>query len=215
MKNIAIITALFISFIGSGIAQGNSETDNREKFQGGLKGGLNYSNVYDERGEDFEADPKYGLVGGLFVEIPLSKYLGIRPEGLLSQKGFQGRGMLLGSNYSFTRTTTYIDIPLQISLKPSEFFTLLAGPQFSYLINQKDVFSTSTTSFEQEQEFEQDNISKNIFGFVGGLDINLKHIVLGARACWDVKHNNGDGTSAMPRYKNAWTQGTIGYKFYN
>ena len=99
-------------------------------------------------------------------------------------------------------------------MKPSEFITLLAGPQFSYLVNQRDVFANSATSFAQEQEFNNDNIRKNIFGVVGGLDINLKHIVLGARVAWDVQNNNGDGTASTPRYKNVWFQGTIGYSFY-
>ena len=141
--------------------------------------------------------------------------MGIQPEVLVSQKGFQASGMILGSKYNFTRTTTYIDIPIQVAFKPSEFFTLLAGPQYSYLINQRDVFQNATTSIAQEQEFENDNIRKNIFGVVGGLDINLKHITLGSRIGWDVQNNKGDGTSTTPRYKNVWFQGTVGYAFYN
>ena len=48
MKKLAIITTLFVSITIGGFAQ--QETDNREKFQFGLKAGLNYSNVYDEKG---------------------------------------------------------------------------------------------------------------------------------------------------------------------
>jgi hypothetical protein len=215
MKKIAIIAILFASISTIGIAQNsNTETDNREKLQFGLKAGLNHSNVYDEQGEDFNADAKFGLVAGAFLGIPIGKYLGVQPEILISQKGFQGSGMMLGNPYNFTRTTTYIDVPLQFQLKPSEFITLLAGPQFSYMVNQRDVFKNTIVSYEQEQEFENDNIRKNIFGVVAGLDINLKHIILGARAGCDVQNNNGDGTSTTPRYKNVWLQGTIGYSFY-
>ena len=213
MKKIMMITGLFISFMNAGTAQ-ESTTDNREKFQIGFKAGLNYSNVYDAKGEEFNADSKFGLAGGAFMAIPIGRYLGIQPEVLISQKGFQASGQILGNTFSFTRTTTYIDIPLQFQLKPSEFITLLAGPQFSYLANQRDVFANSATSFEQEQEFKNDNIRKNIFGVVGGIDINLKHIVLGARVAWDVQNNNGDGTVTTPRYKNMWFQGTVGYAFY-
>lgn len=216
MKNTTIISALLLSIASIGMSQNNSaDADNREKLIFGLKGGLNYSDVYDAQGEEFKADPKYGFAGGVFLEIPIGKYIGIQAEGLLSHKGFQASGRLLGTSYNFTRTTTYIDFPLQFALKPVEFITLLAGPQYSYLINQRDVFSNSTVSFAQEEEFKQDNISKNIFGVVGGLDINIKHIVLGGRAGWDIQNNNGDGTSSTPRYKNAWFQGTIGYKFFN
>ncbi len=215
MKKILIIASLFSFTATIAVAQDSSnETDNREKFQFGLKAGLNYSNVYDEQGEEFEADAKFGFVGGLFMAIPIGKYLGVQPEILISQKGFRGHGVILGNPYSFNRTTTYIDVPLQFMLKPSEFFTILVGPQFSYLMNQRDVFTSSSNSYAQEQEFKQDNIRKNVFGVVGGFDINLRHITLGARAACDLQTNAGDGTSSTPRYKNVWLQGTVGYKFY-
>jgi len=214
MKKLILIATLFVSYTGMA-QEGSNDTDNREKFQFGLKAGLNYSNVYDESGDEFTADAKFGLAAGIFMDIPFGKYLGIQPGILLSQKGFQADGRLLGSMYHFTRTTTYIDIPLLVAFKPSEFFTILAGPQYSYLIHQRDVFSNTVTSYAQEQEFEQDNIRKNMFGFVAGLDINLKHITLGSRIGWDIQNNNGDGTSSTPNHKNVWFQGTVAYKFYN
>ena len=214
MKKLTFIAALFVSMTSTGIAQSSNETDNREKLGFGFKAGLNYSNVYDEKGDQFNANAKLGLAAGAYIGIPIGKYLGIQPEVLISQKGFQATGMIIGSTYNFTRTTTYIDVPLQFAFKPSEFFTLFAGPQYSYLINQRDVFANATTSIAQEQEFQHDNIRKNIFGVVGGIDTNLKHIILGARVGWDIQTNNGDGTSSTPRYKNAWFQGTIGYTFY-
>lgn len=207
------MTVLFASYANIGLAQ-SDETDNREKLQFGLKAGLNYSNIYDETGEEFKADAKFGLAAGAYLIIPFGKYLGIQPEVMLSQKGFRASGVMLGSPYTFTRTTTYLDLPLLVAFKPSEFFTLLAGPQYSYLLNQRDVFSNSSTSYIQEHEFQQDNIRKNIFGIVGGLDLNLKHITLGARVGCDLQNNNGDGTSTTPRYKNVWFQGTVGYAFY-
>jgi hypothetical protein len=212
MKKIQLITALLLSC--AGYAQ-EGQTDNREKLQFGLKAGLNYSNVYDETGEEFKADAKFGLASGISLSIPVGKYLGIQPEAMLSQKGFKAQGTLLGTPYSFTRTTTYIDFPLQVAFKPSEFFTLVAGPQYSYLILQQDVFSSSTTSYEQEKEFQTDNIRKNVFGAIAGFDLNLKHITFGARVSGDLQNNNGDGTSTTPRYKNVLFQGTLGYTFYN
>ncbi|MEX0966600.1 MAG: porin family protein [Bacteroidia bacterium] len=214
MKTIQVIAmAAFLIVSGTAFAQ-NEETDNREKFQIGLKTGLNYSNVYNARGENLNTDGKFGFVGGGVVRIPIDKYFGLQPEVLFSQKGFKGQGMLLGSEYDFTRTTTYLDIPLQFAVKPSEFITIMAGPQYSYLLKQKDTFISSSTSFSQEQEFKNDNIRKNILGLVGGFDISLRHLILGARTGWDIQNNNGNGTSQTPRYKNAWVQGTIGYAFY-
>lgn len=194
------------------IAQDN-DTDFREKLTFGFKGGLNYSNVYDSEGEAFRADAKLGLAGGAFVAIPIGMNFGVQPEVLISQKGFKGTGRILGGGYSFTRTTTYLDVPLLFSIKPVEFITLQVGPQYSYLIKQNDVFANASTSIEQEQEFVNDNIRKNTLCFIAGADINLRHFVLGGRAGWDILNNNGDGTSTTPRYKNVWYQATIGYRF--
>ncbi|MCX6270925.1 MAG: porin family protein [Bacteroidetes bacterium] len=189
--------------------------DFRDRLQFGLKAGINYSNVYDAKGEEFQAKAKTGLAFGLFTAIPIGKYLGFHPEILFSQKGFKATGKVLGGNYNFTRTTNFIDIPLLFALKPSPYFTLLAGPQYSYLLKQRDVFANATTSIAQEQEFENENIRKNILCFLGGFDVNVNHIVLSARVGWDITNNNGDGTSTTPRYKNMWYQATVGYRFYS
>lgn len=215
MKTIKIIVAVaFMSFTSNVMAQMYEDTDNREKLQFGLKAGGNFSNVYNERSEDFRADGKLGFAGGAFLRIPIGQYFGVQPEILLSQKGFKGNGSFLGSNYSFKRTTTFIDVPLQFAFKPSQFITILAGPQYSFLIKQKDEFNNEFINSTHEEEFENENIRRNIFGMVAGLDINLKHIVVGTRLGFDLTDNHGDGSSSTPRYKNLWFQATFGYVFY-
>jgi hypothetical protein len=187
--------------------------DPEERIRIGVKAGLNLSNVYDSRGQQFNADGKFGFAVGGFVSVPFGKLIGFQPELLLSQKGFQGTGSLLGSSYSFTRTTTYLDIPLLFAIRPTEFISFLVGPQYSFLLNQKDVFRSATKTIEQENVFRNDNIRKNTLCFTGGLDINLKNVVIGARVGWDLLKNIGNGTSETPRYKNVWYQATIGFRF--
>jgi hypothetical protein len=189
-------------------------TTAQEQLAFGLKVGTNYSNVYDSEGEEFDAGAKFGFAAGAFLSIPIGTYIGIQPEVLFSQKGFKATGRMLGSAYDLTRTTNYIDVPLLVAVKPITSLTLLAGPQFSYLLKQKDVFSNGSTNYQLEEEFENDNIRKNTLCFIGGFDINLDRTVVGARAGWDLSNNNGNGTSSTPRYKNAWLQATIGYRFY-
>lgn len=214
MKKIIIMLALGTGLTHVVSAQENI-TDVRAKLMFGLKAGVNYSNVYDTQGEAFRANPKLGFAGGAFLAIPLGTYFGIQPEVLYSQKGFQATGNILGSSYNLTRTSSYVDFPLLFAFKPSEFITILAGPQYSYLVKQKDEFKNESTSIAQETEFGNENVRKNTLCFTGGLDLTMKHIVLGARAGWDVQNNNGDGSSTTPRYKNMWYQATIGYRFYH
>jgi hypothetical protein len=189
------------------------ETDYREKLLMGLKAGANYSNVYDSRGEEFRAESKFGPAIGAFVAIPLGMYVGVQPEILVSQRGFKSSGEILGVPYKMHRTTTFLDIPLLVAFKPSEFITFLAGPQYSYLLNQKDKISSDLGSVQSDQDFQADNIRRNILCITGGIDFTIRHLVLGARAGTDLQNNNGDGTSTNPRYKNMWYQATIGYRF--
>ncbi len=213
MKQITLIVLLaMLTCSSNGFSQ--DETDSRTKLAFGLKAGTNFSNVYDSEGEEFDADPRLGFVGAAFVSIPIGAFMGIQPEIAYSQRGFQGSGVILGSPYEIDRTTNYLDIPVFFVIKPIEAVSIMAGPQFSYLISQKDVFSNGVTTIAQELEFENDNVRKNTLCFVFGLDINVKHFVIGGRAGWDLFNNNGDGTSTTPRYKNVWGQLTIGYRLY-
>ncbi len=222
MKNrtIVAIGIICLSFAGNAQAQDVSVASReyrepevaRERFVFGAKAGINRSNVWDENGQDFKADAKSGFAGGFFFSIPVIPYIGIQPEILVSQKGYQSTGTFLTVPYANTRTTTYLDIPILFAFKPIQYFTLLAGPQYSYLMNQKDVTSFGSGSSTTEQQFKNENVRKNIFGILVGADVNIKHFVLSGRAGWDVSNNNGDGTSTTPRYKNQWLQFTLGFR---
>ena len=212
MNKIMMIIAA-ATFIGAtASAQGNG-SDSRENVHFGVKAGANISNVYDTEGADFVADPKLGFAAGAFVAIPIGKFIGVQPEILFSQKGYQRTGNVFGSDYKFTHTSNYIEVPILLQVKPSEMITLLAGPQYSYLIKEKNVFSNEYVNGSNEQDFENDNVRKNTLGFVGGVDINLNQLVVGVRAAWDLQNNNGDGTSNIPTYKNVVYQATVGYRF--
>lgn len=213
MKKLIIVTSvLCFSFGMTSLKAQDSDSDPRDRFAFGIKAGINYSNVWDERGQDFQADARVGFAGGVFFGIPIGTFLGVQPELLVSQKGFQGAGTMFGSPYSFSRTTTYLDIPIQLQVKPAPFFTILVGPQYSYLLHQRDEFTFGTNSSAQETEFNNDNIRKNMLGFVAGADIIVSHVVVSGRFGWDFQANNGDGSSTTPRYKNKWFQLTAGFK---
>lgn len=221
MKKLLIVISVIASSVSALQAQEEkkhqeeNKTDFRKRLLLGIKGGLNYSNVYDSQGEEFRANPKLGLAGGVFIAIPIGKLLGVQPELLYSERGFKATGRILGATYDLTRTSSYIDLPLLFAFKPSEFVTLVAGPQFSYLIRQTDAFTNATTSIEQEEEFGNEDFRKNTLCLTAGIDLTLKHLVISGRAGWDVQNNNTDGSSVTPRYKNAWYQVTVGYRLYH
>ena len=186
--------------------------DPRTNIIFGAKAGLNISNVYDVKAQNFVADPKAGFAGGAFLGIPIGKYLGIQPEILFSQKGYQSSGTMLGEPYSDIRTTNFLDIPLQLQFKPFKMLTILGVIQYSYLLSQTDAYTFGSNSTAQEQQFKNDNVRRNIMGAVLGVDLNIKRFIFSAKYFLDLQNNAGDGTSSTPRYKNCWFQATVGFR---
>lgn len=212
MKKIGLILFAVLRIVVTGTAQESEKYDRRENFAFGVKAGANLSNVWDSEGEDFDADAKLGLAAGLFVGIPIGRYIGVQPEVLFSQKGFQASGTLLGTSYSYKKTTNWIDIPMHFQIKPLAFLTILVGPQVSFRVSERNEYTFGNNSTAQEEEFENDNIRKNMLGVSTGFDINIYHVVVSGRASWDLQNNRGDGTSTTPRYRNQFVQLTVGFK---
>lgn len=204
---------IFISELCSHVSAQNTR-DLRSRLILGFKAGINYSNVYKETGNSFVADPKVGFAGGAFLAIPIGIHFGLQPEVLFSQKGFKATGILFNNSYNLTRTTNYLDVPLYFAIKPVPFLTLLAGPQYSYLISQTNSFKNGSSTIDQQKEFDNDGVRRSTFCLATGVDINIWHLVLGARAGIDLRTNTGSGNSTTPRYKNAWYQFTVGYRIY-
>lgn len=202
---------IIISAITSGKLSAQDE-DLRDKLGIGFKAGINSSNLYDTKGENFEANSKIGLAFGGYLSIPLGKVLGFQPEVMYSQKGYKGDGSILTVDYEYTRKTDYIDIPLQLQIKPAPMLTILAGPQYSFLISKGIDFDSEVLSFDQQKDIENNDIRKNILGAVVGLDVTFSRAVLSGRVSWDLQHNDGDGTSTSPRYKNVVAQLTLGIR---
>lgn len=213
MKKIIICSFLTTCFsIFSINAQDStSGSDNRDAFRFGLKAGVNFANVYDEEGEDFVADGKVGFAGGVFATIPLGTVFGIQPELIYSEKGFKSTGSILGIDYDGKRTTSYLDIPVHLQIKPIENFSILVGPQFSYLLKTKNEFNG--LSSEQEEEINDENFKKGIIGLSVGLDYSINNFLLSARGSWDLSKTDTDGDTSDIRYKNQVIQLTVGYIF--
>ncbi len=216
MKVIAInrsLIAVVMLFSAVFTAQAQDVEDNRSDLTLGVRSGVNFSNVWDEEGDDFAADGKVGFVGGVFMGIPAGDVLGFQPELLISQKGFQATGTIFGNPYSYRKNTTFLDVPLQLQIKPSPMLTILVGPQYSFLLMESNTYTFNGTSgTEEEAVFENEDIRKTILGATVGIDLNFDHLVISGRACGDLQNNRENLESTTPRYKNQWVQLTIGLK---
>jgi hypothetical protein len=210
MKKIILVIIAAAFLINMTIAQENV-LDLRDKVTFGIKGGVNLSSVYDNNQKNFKTDSKFGLAAGAFLGLPLGTYLGLQPELLYSQRGYKETGSFLNSK--FTHTTNYLDIPLLLAIKPNPVLSILAGPQFSFLLNGKYDFQSDLLSGQVSKDYNNEDARKNTLCLTGGLDLNVENLVISGRAGWDLKDNHPNGSSTTPRYKNAWLQATIGFRF--
>lgn len=211
MKAKYLILTLFLAS-AAGTTKIAAQEDLRDQLGMGLKIGANSANVYDTKSEDFDNEARLGLAFGGYLSIPLGKVVGIQPEIMYSQKGYKATGSILIADYEYTRKTDYIDVPLQLQIKPASFVTILVGPQYSFLIKKGYDFESGSITSNQQKEIEDVDIRNNILGAVVGVDFNISRLVLSGRVSWDLQHNDGEGTSVSPRYKNVVAQATLGVR---
>jgi hypothetical protein len=165
-------------------------------------------------GNNFVADPKLGFSTGVFAAFPINKFIGFQPEIQFNQKGYSGSGSTEEGSYSYTRNTGHIDIPLQFQYKPFKFMSIVAGPQFSFMVIRQDIFHKGSMTTVQQEEIGNSDLRQNTLGAVGGIDLYFfRRLVVSGRAGWDLQNNGGAGNEVSPRYTNAWVQGTVGVRF--
>jgi len=210
MKNATLFTLLTLALWASASAQ-EDRFEYRNNFMIGLKGGVNYSNIVGNQIGNIHTDAKTFMVGGAQFSVPLSLHWGLQPEALMGQRGFTASGSIQGNTFQFDRIGSYIDVPLLIAYKPGMFITLVAGPQYSYLLNQQDIYANIETGINPEQKVPVVASRQNMLCGVVGLDWNVQYMIVGIRIGADLV---GDGFLATSSaYKTGWCQVSFGFRY--
>ncbi|MFN8844454.1 MAG: porin family protein [Chryseotalea sp.] len=185
----------------------------KKVFKVGVKTGITTSNIWQVKPTTFHAYSNEGFMAGVFTSVTLGNYVGLQLEISVTQKGLKGTGTLLGSSYSLTRTTTYVDFPLLIQLKPVTYLSFFIGPQYAVLAKSKTQYTFNQNADLVRAEFNKEQNRKHLLGLVAGVDIHIKHVVLSARIGWDLQNNNTNKNSVTPDYRNKWIALCLGYSF--
>lgn len=120
-----------------------------------------------------------GFYAGGAVDIPLGDNFSIEPGLIYTQRGYGLRGNLtinaLKINALNARATAqmhYVDVPVLFKVKPAGGFTVFAGPQVSYLVNNNlraDVnvlgFSLLNTNLDITNQFNR--LDMGVTGGIG------------------------------------------------
>lgn len=179
----------------------------------GVRAGANFSNVIKDGDKNFSTAFKPGFNAAFFLELPIIKEFSVQPELQYAQKGYKATGTILGSPYEYRVTTSFIEIPIVAKFKTSKQFSIVAGPQYSFLTATNTKFITSNSTLENNVKHDNDNLKKNLLGGLVGFEINTGNSVLNFRYSLDLQSNNGDGTSTTPKYKNQVLGLSLGFKF--
>jgi opacity protein-like surface antigen len=146
MKKLFILCILF--------ATGSSLTAQSwsDKFQIGVKGGLNFATV---AGDDFiSPDGRTSFYAGLLAEIPVSDIFSIQPEAFYSGQGFDINDNPNGIDAQYQ--VDYIQVPILLKVYIFDGLNIHAGPQFGFKVNEEVDFEPTNNVSDFDTDDVQD-----------------------------------------------------------
>ena len=187
--------------------------------QFGIKGGMNVSSLSNDAGSE-DSSSKIGFNAGVFLNAPLAANFSIQPEVLYNNLGSKVTLTdfdINNDNYTaeYARHLDYISVPVMFQYNATPSFYLEAGPQFSFLLDARDKYtSTKNGSTTDSDTRDLNKDAFNTFDF--GLGLGAGYWItpkLGINARYNAgftdiyKENNGDSV------KNNNFQVGLAYKF--
>lgn len=125
MKKLFLLAIAIISF---------SVSSNAQDIKFGFKGGVNFATVNGDAFDNIDGRTGYHI--GAVVQLSIADKFAIQPELLYSAQGLDDLDI------------DYLNLPVLAKLKFAKIFSVEAGPQFGFIVN--DDFSTIV----DEKEFD-------------------------------------------------------------
>lgn len=206
MKLLKGITAGTIMLLT--ITANAQEADNTRSMSPsfGIKGGVNFANV---NGSDFDnTDSRTSFHAGVLGEFPLAQMVSLQVEALYSGQGFEYTVPVVNRKLEYQ--LDYINVPILAKVYLFKGFSLEAGPQLNFLVNE-EIDSNPTgndgdTTTDSAKDFD--------FGFAGGLtfqtDMGLFASARYTQGVTDILKNSNSNESKMT---NSVFQVGLGFKF--
>lgn len=158
----------------------SASTDSSSGAKFGIKGGVNFSNIYVEDVDDNNVLTSFNA--GVFANFPVGDILSLQPEILYSRKGAK----LTYDNDFGTGTSefklNYIEVPVLFKVNITDNLNVHAGPYFAYLIDaqEKNNFD-GVIDTEDTDNYDNDDFNKFDVGISGGIELEFSSIGIGAR----------------------------------
>lgn len=174
MKNSKIILASLVLTI-MGFTNSNAQSSNVTKF--GVKGGVNFSNLYTDNADDENVLTGFNI--GLYAKVPVTNSISVQPEIY-----YTGKGAEVVYNNAFANGTAkfklnYIEVPVMLVANVTKNFNVQVGPYAGYLISGKTTNESGTYNFQDN--INTDDFNKIDAGVAAGLGLDLETVSFGVR----------------------------------
>jgi hypothetical protein len=188
----------------------------------GVKGGLNFSQLYVDQPNAEDENIKVGYHFGFFGKVPITDFLAFQPEVLYTNTGskitYGGSDLadILGIESGEVRfNLNYLQVPLALAFNVGPL-NVHAGPYAGYLVSTdvKDLKSADLNSTEIK-ELDTDDFNRFDYGLMGGLAIDVAALTIGARYNYGLQEigDSGLAGSLTNDSKNSVAQVYIGFGF--
>lgn len=165
---------------------------NAQNVDVGFKAGLNISNL---TGGDADRNNLLDFHVGALAEFKITQKISLQPELLYTRQGSEPQD-------SLKIKLDYLAIPLMVKYHVSKKFSLEAGPQLSFLVNDKAEFNDSS--------IPDADLDASSFDF--GLNVGFAYNI-NSKLFAQVRYNYGVTTVVEnPDIKNSVFQISLGYK---
>lgn len=218
MKLFKIFTAgaIMLGAVTAASAQEDASNMDSMAMSWGVKGGVNFATL---NGDIESPDSRVNFHAGVFVEFPLTEMISLQGEVLYS-----GQGAEYTDSYTYVDLTApggivtetqktelqldYINVPVLVKVYLFKGFSLEAGPQFSFLLND-ELDSDPAGNNGDEPSPLRDSLHTFEFGVAGGATFQTE---MGLFA--SARYNQGVSDIADDlNVNNSVFQLGIGYKF--
>lgn len=191
MKNVAVVALLLLAQFDAS-AQENKDTKGFKVSRIGLKGGVNFTNLYTD-----DADKEkmlFGFNAGLFAKLPITSFIAIQPELYFITKGAE-----VTYNNPFVQGAArfrynYLELPILVVVNVNENFNLQAGPYAAFMLSGDVKNQSSTSLFDFEKNINTDDYNRFEFGLCAGAGIDIGAIGLGARYSYGINKVGKEST---------------------
>jgi len=166
MKLIKKITAGTMMLVA--VAASAQEADNTRSMSPsfGVKGGVNFATVNGDAVDSPDSRTSFHV--GALAEFPLAEMFSVQVEALYSGQGFEYNVPaipLITEGGKVEYQLDYINVPVLAKVYLFKGFSLEAGPQFSFLVNEE----LDSAPEDNDGDLNTNEAKDFEFGFAGGL----------------------------------------------